>query len=90
MSSRPPKYSKAPDDFTVPASSESKLWICKMCDVAFKQGKLPAQAKANNLDLEDIPPELSVPTDLTPVCILLLQLPSETNGSNEVEEKAML
>ena len=53
------KYSKAPDDFTVPHSG-TKQWICKTCDNALKRGKLPAQAKANNLDLEeDIPSELS-------------------------------
>ena len=52
------KYSKAPDDFTAPHSG-TKQWICKTCDNALKRGKLPAQAKANNLDLEDIPSELS-------------------------------
>ena len=52
------KYSKAPDDFTVPYSG-TKQWMCKTCDNALKRGKLPAQAKANNLDLEDIPSELA-------------------------------
>ena len=54
------KYSKAPDDFTVTVpDAGTKQWICKTCDNALKRGKLPAQAKANNLDLEDIPSELS-------------------------------
>ena len=52
------EYSKAPDDFIVPDSG-IKQWMCKTCDNALKRGKLPAQAKANNLDLEDIPLELS-------------------------------
>ena len=52
------KYNKAPDDFTVPDSG-IKQWMCKTCDNPLKRGKLPAQAKANNLDLEDIPSELS-------------------------------
>ena len=47
------KYSKAPDDFTVIVpDSGIKQWMCKTCDNALKRGKLPAQAKANNLDLE--------------------------------------
>ena len=35
------------------------MWICKTCHCALKRGRLPAQAKANNLELEDIPAELS-------------------------------
>ena len=54
------KYSKAPDDFTVTVpDSGIKQWMCNTCDNALKRGKLPAQAKANNLDLEDMPSELS-------------------------------
>ena len=54
------KYSKAPDDFTVTVpDAGTKQWICKTCDNALKRGKLPAQAKTNNLDLDDIPSELS-------------------------------
>ena len=53
------KYSKAPEDFTASATCGTKQWICKTCDHALKRGKLPAQAIANCLDLEDIPPELS-------------------------------
>ena len=33
--------------------------MCKTCDNALKRGKLPAQAKANNLDLADIPSDLN-------------------------------
>ena len=62
------KYSKAPEEFTIPAAG-TKQWICKTCDHALKRGKLPAQAKTNNLDLEDIPPELS-DLNLSEVCLI--------------------
>ena len=65
------KYNKAPTDFTAPANSETKQWICRTCDHALKRGKLPAQAKANNLQIEDIPPELS---DLNPLEVRLISL----------------
>ena len=55
------KYNKTPEDFSAAASSGTKQWICKTCDHALKRGKLPAQAKANNLH---VPPELS---DLNPL-----------------------
>ena len=56
MSSRSPNT----DDFTVTVSDDgTKQWVCKTCDNALKRGKLPAQAKANNLDVEGIPSELS-------------------------------
>ena len=32
----------------------------------------------------------NVPTDLTPVCTLLPRLPSNSDGSNEAEEEAVL
>ena len=53
------KYSQAPEDFTAPTSSGTKQLICRTCDHALKQGKLPAQAKASNLHIEGVPPELS-------------------------------
>jgi hypothetical protein len=52
------KYSKVPEEFTVPDSG-TKQWMCKTCVHGLKRGKLPAQAKANKLDLEDILSELS-------------------------------
>ena len=60
------KYDKAPSEFVVPESLglQCKQWICKTCHNALKRGVLPAQAKANHLDLEEIPPELS---DLNPL-----------------------
>ena len=64
------KYSKAPEDFTVP-NSETKQWICMTCDHNLKRGRLPAQAKANKLELEDIPPEL---LDLNPLEVRLICL----------------
>ena len=40
------------------ASAHQKVWICSTCNSTLKKGKMPAQAKANNLGLEDIPPVL--------------------------------
>ena len=34
-------------------------WVCKTCDRALKRGVMPLQAKANGLQLSQIPPELS-------------------------------
>ena len=34
-------------------------WVCKTCDRALKSGVMPLQAKANGLQLSDIPSELS-------------------------------
>ena len=34
-------------------------WVCKTCDRALKRGVMPVQAKANGLQLPDIPTELS-------------------------------
>ena len=52
-------------------SAQDKQWICKTCHSALKQGVLPAQAKENKLDLDDIPVELS---DLNPLGIRLISL----------------
>ena len=52
------KYDKASSEFVVP-ESQNKQWICKTCHNALKQGALPAQAKANSLELDNIPDELS-------------------------------
>ena len=62
------KYSKAPKAFTVP-NSETKQWICKTYDHGLKQRKLPAQAKPNKLELEDIPSEL-LDLNLLKVCLI--------------------
>ena len=48
-----------------------KQWICKTCHSALKQGVLPDQAKANNLNLDEIPVELS---DLNPLELGLISL----------------
>ena len=40
-------------------SVNQEVWICKTCHRTLKRGKMPAQAKGNNLGLADIPPELS-------------------------------
>ena len=67
------KYDKAPSEFDVreSVSAQEKQWICKTCHNALKWGALPAQAKANNLDLEDIPVELA---DLNPLEVRLISL----------------
>lgn len=43
----------------VRTSVRDMIWICKTCDYALRRGRMPAQSKANNLNLEDIPTELS-------------------------------
>ena len=65
------KHTKVPEEFAVCISAKNKAWICKTCDYALKRGKMPAQAKANKLDLEDIPTELS---DLNPLEERLISL----------------
>ena len=66
-------YDKAPSEFVVSksVSAQDKQWICKTCHSALKRGVLPAQAKANHLNLDDIPIELS---DLNPLEIRLISL----------------
>ena len=66
-------YDKAPSKFVMPksASAHDKQWICNICHSAVKRGALPAQAKGNNLDVDDIPVELS---DLNPLQICLISL----------------
>ena len=41
------------------SSSDGKEYICKTCDRALARGSMPLQAKANELQLSEIPPELS-------------------------------
>ena len=40
-------------------SSDGKLWLCRTCDSALTRGAMPVQTKANNLQLDPIPNELS-------------------------------
>ena len=40
-------------------SSDGRQWLCKTCDNTLSRGKMPVQAKANNLHLDPIPEELS-------------------------------
>ena len=68
------KYTKAPQEFattTVRTSAKDRVWMCKTCDYALRRGRMPAQAKANKLELEDIPTELS---DLNPLEERLISL----------------
>lgn len=75
----PTKYKKLSEDFMNKVfppefkytSAQQKVWICKTCDNTLKRGKMPAQAKANSLVLEDVPLELS---DLNPMEVRLLSL----------------
>ena len=39
-------------------------WVCLTCDRSLKRGKMPCQAKANNLMLVEQPPELKTLTPL--------------------------
>ena len=50
-----------------------KEWICKTCDRALRRGYMPVQAKANGLQLSDVPPELSGlnPLELRLICLRL-------------------
>ena len=40
-------------------SAKEKVWVSKTCDHALRRGRMPAQAKANKLDLEGIPTDLN-------------------------------
>ena len=40
-------------------STDGNIWICSTCHRKLKQGKIPAQSKINNLDLDPVPDELS-------------------------------
>ena len=55
-------------------SVQDCLWICKTCDCTLKQGRMPAQAKANNLTLDDVPPELS-DLNLMEIRLISLRIP---------------
>ena len=67
------KYDRAPSEFIVSESVmvQGKQWICKTCHNALKHGVLPAQAKSNSLDLDNIPLELS---NLNPLEVRLISL----------------
>ncbi|XP_058488950.1 uncharacterized protein LOC131462026 isoform X5 [Solea solea] len=61
------KYNKLSKDVTTELTnhlSTDCTWICNTCDSTMKTGQMPAQAKANGLQLSDIPEELS---DLRPL-----------------------
>ena len=48
--------------------AETKVWICKTCEYTLK---MPAQAKANNMSLVNVPVVLS---DLNPMEVRLISL----------------
>ena len=76
------KYDKAPSEFVIP---ESVYWTKgRFARHVIMQGLLPAQAKANNLALDDIPVELS---DLNPLEIRLISSLSE-DGSTSLWQAA--
>ena len=70
------KYDRIPSEFVVPESVrlQCKQWICTTCHYTLKRGVLPAQAKANHLDLDDIPLELSNLSQLE-VRLISLRIP---------------
>ena len=61
------KYTKASNDLLEQVfcadysytSSDGRQWLCRTCDSSLLRGKMPVQAKANNLQLDPIPEELS-------------------------------
>ena len=53
-------------------SSGGEEWICKTCDRSLSRGYMPVQAKANGLQLCEVPPELS---DLNPLELRLKACP---------------
>ena len=61
------KYTKASDELLeqifCPEYSytclNGKQWLCRTCDNALSRGQMPVQAKANHLQLDQIPDELS-------------------------------
>ena len=55
-------------------SLDRYLWICKTCDGTLFPGKMPIQAKANGLNLSEIPPELSC-LDLLEMRLICLLVP---------------
>ena len=62
---KPIKYSKASLELLgelcehIYVTSEGKQWVCKTCDGALSRGNLPVQAKANGMELDNGPAELS-------------------------------
>ena len=52
-------------------SSGGEEWICKTCDRSLSRGYMPVQAKANGLQLCEVPPVLS---DLNPLELRLICL----------------
>ena len=61
----PIKYTKASPELLgelcehIYVTSEGKQWVCKTCDGALSRGNLPVQAKANGMELDNEPAELS-------------------------------
>ncbi len=44
--------------------ADGKLYICHTCHAAVKKGKIPAQVQANNLEFDEVPPELETLNEL--------------------------
>ena len=62
---KPTKYTKASPELLTELSehayvgSDGKQWVCKTCDGALSRGNLPVQAKANGMELDNQPANLS-------------------------------
>ena len=69
-------------------SSGGEEWICKTCDRSLSRGYMPVQAKANGLQLCEVPPELS---DLNPLELRLicLRLPFLVNNAQYMGQLLM-
>ena len=46
--------------FLYRSNIDSRVYMCITCDRSLKRGKIPPQAKVNNMELDEIPCELSV------------------------------
>ena len=59
------KYNKCTEDLLESVldsnyiNNDGNVWVCKTCDGTLKRGLMLAQSIANNLKLDDLPPELA-------------------------------
>ena len=63
------KYSSLHNLFTGIKSFDEKQYICKTCHVKVLKGQIPCQAIYNKLQIDEIPPELSVLEKLEQILI---------------------
>ena len=72
---KPTKYTKASDELLCKVTKHSYVsfdeWVCTTCNGSLCKGSLPAQSKANGMQVESVPPELSC---LNPLELRLISL----------------